>query len=151
MSGQPFPPAFGRFATWVAGEYAALLTSLQTLVTDTRTRGRLEPLSIHYLRVPHSAVALRVRVTEGRPTVALVYEHLSAYAGRAAATRRLPGREANGAVVFRIPPSLRQSPRFGPATLVVANGDPCRPGAYSVGVGRNTPDDRDKRTTKGAA
>jgi hypothetical protein len=151
MSGQPFPPAFGRFATWVAGEYAALLTSLQTLVTDTRTRGRLEPLSIHYLRVPHSAVALRVRVTEGRPTVALVYEHLSAYAGRAAVTRRLPGREANGAVVFRIPPSLRQSPRFGPATLVVANGDPCRPGAYSVAVGRNTPDNRDKRTTKGAA
>jgi hypothetical protein len=149
-AGQPFAPAFGRFATWIAGEYAARITPLRTLVPAAPARGRLAPLSIHFLRVPRSAAALHLRVTEGRPTAALVYERASAYAGRAPVTRRLPGREADGAVVFRIPPSLRQSPRFGPATLVVANGDPRRPGAYSVAVDGNAPESRGK-PTKGAA
>jgi hypothetical protein len=151
VSGQPFPTAFGRFAAWVAGEYAGRITLLRTLSAGKRAGGRVRPLSIHFLRVPHTAAALHVRVTQGRPTVALVYERASAYAGRAAVTRHLPGREANGALVFRIPPSLRQSPRFGPATLVVANGDPTRAGVYSVAVGGKAPFERGKPGTEGAA
>jgi hypothetical protein len=65
-----------------------------------------------------------------------VYEHESRYAGRAAVTRHLTGRRVDGALVFTIPPALRRSPLFGPATLVVANGDPNRPGVYSVAVAR---------------
>jgi len=151
VSGQPFSAAFARFAAWIAGEYADRIAPLRTLEAATRTRGRLRPFSIHFLRISRSAAALQVRVTESRPTVALVYERVSAYAGRAPSTRHLPGREVNGAFVFRIPPSLRQSPRFGMATLVVANGDPSRAGAYSVAVGRNTPPERGKTATKGAA
>ena len=62
-------------------------------------------------------------------------------------TRRLPAREIDGALVFTIPASLRQSPRFGLATLVVANGDPLRPGDYAVAVARNV----HPQATKGAA
>jgi hypothetical protein len=151
LSGQPFPSMFGRFAAWIAGEYADRIAPLRTLEAGTQTGGRLRPLSIHFLRIPRSAAALHVRVTVGRPTVALVYERVSAYAGRAPSTRHLPGRAANGALVFRIPPSLRQSPRFGMATLVVANGDPSRAAAYSVAVGRNAPPEWGKSATKGAA
>jgi len=149
-SGQPFRSTFGQFAAWIAGDYAGRITPLRTLEAETPTRERVQPLSIHFLRIPHSAAALHMRVTDGRPTVTLVYERESAYAGRAAVTRRLPGREVNGAIVFRIPPGLRQSPRFGPATLVVANGDPARAAAYSVAVRGSSPEKRDKQTTKGA-
>jgi hypothetical protein len=140
VSGRPFAPAFGRFAAWVAGEYAARIRPMRTLEVGRGTTGVVPPLAIHFLRLPHPAHTVRFRVTAGRPSVALVYEHESPYAGRAAVTRHLTGRQVGSALVFTIPPSLRQSPRFGPATLVVANGDPARPGAYSVAV----PDERSK-------
>ncbi len=136
VSGQPFPAAFGRFAAWVAGEYADRIRPLRKLVVGGRTAGSIPPLAIHYLRLPQPARTVRFRAGAGRPSVALVYEHESPYAGRAAVTRHLTGHQVGSALVFTIPPSLRQSPRFGPATLVVANGDPTRPGAYSVAVVR---------------
>jgi hypothetical protein len=137
VTARPFAPAFARFAAWIAGEYASRITPLRTLAAGGRMRGRVAPLSIHFLRLPHTAGAVHVRVTRGRPTVALLYEHESPYAGRAAVTRRLPSCKVDGALVFTIPAGLRQSPRFGPATLVVANGDPSRSGTYSVAVAGN--------------
>jgi hypothetical protein len=146
LSGRPFATAFGHFAAWVAGEYATSITPLQALAVGARTTGRVAPLAIHFLRLPHPAHAVRLRVAQGRPSVALVYEHESPYAGRASVTRRLPGRQVGDALVFTIPASLRRSPRFGPATLVVANGDSSRPGAYSVAVVRDVLE----QATKGA-
>jgi hypothetical protein len=136
VSRSPFAAAFGQFAAWVAGEYAGRIRPLGTLAVGRRTAGSVPPLAIHFLRLPHPVHTVRFRATAGRPSVALVYEHESLYAGRAAVTRHLTGRQVGRALVFTIPPSLRQSPRFGPATLVVANGDPARPSAYSVAVAR---------------
>ena len=136
VAGHPFRADFGRFAAWVAGEYAARIRPLRTPAFGSRTTGSVPPLAIHFLRLPRPAHTVRFRVAGGRPSVALVYEQESLYAGRAAVTRHLSGRRVGDALVFTIPPSLRQSPRFGPATVVVANGDPARPGVYSVAVAR---------------
>ena len=134
VSGQPFKSAFGRFAAWVAGEYASRITPLRTLAVGGRTEAGVAPLAIHFLRLSRSARAVAFHVTRGRPDVALTYELESEYAGHASVTRRLQGREVNGALVFTIPKELRHSPRLGPATLVVTNGDPSRPAAYSVAL-----------------
>ncbi|MGE5273594.1 MAG: hypothetical protein ACM3QU_07515 [Verrucomicrobiota bacterium] len=138
VAGRPFAAAFARFAAGVAGEYAGRIRPLATLAVGSRANRIVPPLAIHFLRLPRPAHTVRLRVADGRPSVTLVYEHESVYAGRAAVTRRLPGRLAGGALVFTIPPSLRLSPRFGPATLVVANGDPARSGEYSVAVTRGS-------------
>jgi hypothetical protein len=134
VSGHPFAAAFGRFAAWIAGEYASRITPLRTLPADGRQTGRIEPLAIHVLRLPRSARAIAFHVTRGRPNVTLTYELESEYAGHAAATRLLRGRAVNGALVFTIPQRLRRNPRLAQAALVVSNGDPSRPGAYSVAI-----------------
>ena len=142
VSAEPFSAAFARFAAWVAGEYADRITPLRTLAAGDRSLGRVGPLSIHFLRLARSSPAVRFRATGVGMAAALVYEQESVYAGRAAVTRRIPGREVDGAVVFRIPAGLRRSPRFRPAMLVVANGDPARPRAYSVVVAPGAPNNR---------
>jgi hypothetical protein len=147
VAGRPFAAAFGRFAARVAGDYASRIRPLRILAAGNRTTGHIAPLAIHFLRLPRPVHTVRLRVTDGRPSVALVYEQESLYAGHAAVTRRLPAREIDGALVFTIPASLRKSRRFGLATLVVANGDPLRPGAYAVAVARNV----HPQATKGAA
>jgi hypothetical protein len=134
VSGHPFAPAFKRFATWVAGEYAARIRPWRTLAVGRRLRGSVAPLAIHYLRLPRSTRALTFHATSGRPGVVLTYELESEYAGRAAVTRRLQAREADGALLFTIPQKLRRSPQLGLTTLVVANGDPSRPAVYSVSL-----------------
>jgi hypothetical protein len=134
VSRQPFAPVFGRFATWVAGECSSRIVPWRTLAASGRLTGRVAPLAIHFLRLPSAAREIAFHVTRGHPEVALTYEFESEYSGHAAVTRRLRGRQANGALLFTIPQTLRQSPRLGPAMLVVANGDPSRPGAYSVAL-----------------
>ena len=133
-AGRPFAPAFGRFAGWVAEEHGDRIRPRATLVPGARTTARVAPLAIHFVRLGGSTRSLAVRLTRGRAEVDLVYRLASEYAGTPATTRRLQPRPAGGALVFELPAELRRSPRFGPATLLVANGDGTRAATYSLRV-----------------
>jgi len=134
VAGRPFAATFGRFASWVAGEEAERIRPRATATPATQTSARVAPLAIHFVRLDRSARSIAVRVTRGRAEVALVYRLASEYAGNPAATRRLRPRQADNALVFDVPASLRRSTRYGPATLVVANGAGTASATYSLRV-----------------
>ena len=131
-TGRPFAPAFARFAQRVVDEHGDRIRPHATLAPGARAAARVAPLAIHFVRLAPTTRSLAVRLTRGTAEVERVYRLASEYAGERAATRRLRTRAVGGALVFDLPAALRRSARFGPATLVVANGDPARPATYSV-------------------
>ena len=124
VAGRPFAPVFGRFASWVAGEFTGRITPVRSLRAGTRTSSRVAPFAIHFLRI--SNAVRTVRVTRGE----LLYELRGASPGEASHTRRVAPRRVDGKLVFAIP----RGARVGSVTLVVANGETSRPAPYSISV-----------------
>ena len=135
VNGRAFAPAFGRFAAWALDEHGDRIRPRATVLPDERTSARIAPLAIHYLRLDRSVRSVAVGEGGGRVEIALTYRLASEYAGNPAKTRRLQPRTVGGALIYEIPPALRRSPRYGLATLVVANGDGSHTAAYSLRAG----------------
>ena len=121
---RPFAAVFGRFASWVAGEFAGRVTPVRSLRVGARASGRVAPLGIHFVRLSHGART--VRVSRGE----LLCELRGESPGDASSTRRVAPRRVDGLLEFTIP----RGPRVGPVTLVVANGETTRSVSYSVAV-----------------
>jgi hypothetical protein len=124
VAGSPFAPVFGRFASWVAGEFAGRVVPLRSLRAGARTSGRVAPLAIHFVRLSHTART--VRVTRGE----LLYELRGESPGDASRTHRVVPRRVDGLLEFTVPRVARVSS----VTLVVANGETTRSMSYSVSV-----------------
>jgi hypothetical protein len=124
VAGHPFAPVFGRFASWVAGEFAGRVVPLRSLRAGVRANGRVAPLAIHFVRLSHGART--VRATRGE----LLYELRGDSPGDASQTRRVAPRRVDGLLEFTIP----RGERVSSVTLVVANGETTRSVAYSVSV-----------------
>lgn len=124
VAGRAFAPVFGRFASWVAGEFAGRVTPVRSLRVGARASGRVAPLAIHFLRLSHGTRT--VRVSRGE----LLYELRGQSPGDASSTRRVAPRRVDGALEFTIP----RGARVGSVTLVVANGETTRSVSYSVAV-----------------
>jgi hypothetical protein len=124
VAGRPFAPVFGRFASWVAGEFAGRVVPVRSLRVGARASGRVAPLAIHFVRLSHGARTVRVRRGE------LLYELRGESPGDASSTRRVAPRRVDGALEFTIP----RGARVGSVTLVVANGETKRSVSYSISV-----------------
>jgi hypothetical protein len=126
VTGRPLAPVFGRFACWVAGEFASRITPLRALGARGRASERVAPLAIHFLRFARSARSVRVKGAVAE----LLYELRGESPGDASQTRHLAPRAVGGSLVYTIP----RSARLGAVTLVVANGDATQSVPYSVAV-----------------
>ena len=132
LTGRPFAPAFGRFAAWALDEHGVRIRPRATVEPQTRTVARVAPLAIHYLRLARSVRSVAIDVTRSRAEVTLTYRLESAYAGNPPSTLRLRPVMVGRDLVYEVPPALRRSPRFGLATLVVANGHGSPTAGYSL-------------------
>jgi hypothetical protein len=134
VTSAPFARAFGDFAASVAVDEGDRIRPHAIAAAATSTASGIAPLAIHFVRVDRSVRSIAVQVTRGRADVRFAYRLESEIAGEAPAARRLRPRVVGGRLVFEIPPALRRSPRFGSATLVVANGH-AEPARYTLRAG----------------
>ncbi|MGE5689764.1 MAG: hypothetical protein ACM33B_04335 [Pseudomonadota bacterium] len=135
VAGRPFRVAFGRFAAWIADEYAERITPRATLRPGARRRGRVSPLAIDVLRLAPATRSVTLRLSQGHDEAGLIVRLESAVAGRPpVATELRPRVGVGGARVYALPSALRRDAYAGTATLVVANGDASSPLVYALSV-----------------
>ena len=114
VAGEPFAPAFHRFALTVARDHADEIQPARAT-----GRGALAPLSVRYLRVAGGRT-ITVKLPRGREAMAtLVYRVESDVPGRAPTTRQVAPRVGKGGRTLSF--AVRSGPRRT-AVLVLSNG-----------------------------
>jgi hypothetical protein len=141
IAGEPFAPAFHRFAISVAADHGDAIEPTFGVRAGTTRRAAVAPLAVDYVRLalPRGGGSLTVRFPRGcgQADATLTYELESEFAGRPSRLERIAGRRSDGGreLTFTVPAAVRSDPRLANPLLVVSNGGE-RPVAYVVRAGR---------------